>query len=79
MAKPRPYNSNSIPVELRLPMPKGLTIFAMVIAVLVIVLFSLDLAIQIPFRRANWLLDTAFVVSAIGLGFISWTTFKELK
>lgn len=60
-------------------MSKGLTIFAMVVAVLIIVLFSLDLAIKFPFRRANWMLDTAFIISAVGLGFISWTTFKELK
>ena len=60
-------------------MAKGLTIFAMVIAVLVLVLFSLDLAIGIPFRKASVLLDIVFAISAAGLGYISWSTFKELK
>lgn len=60
-------------------MAKGLTIFAMVIAVLILVLFSLDLAIKIPFRRASVLLDVIFAISAAGLGYISWSTFKELK
>lgn len=60
-------------------MAKGLTIFAMVIAVLVLVLFSLDLALGIPFRKANIFLDIIFAISAAGLGYISWATFKELK
>ncbi len=60
-------------------MTKGLTIFAMVIAVLVLVLFALDLAVGIPFRKANMMLDIVFTISALGLGYISWSTFNELK
>lgn len=60
-------------------MDKGLTIISMVIAILVLVLFALDLAIQIPFRRANMLMDIIFVICALGLGYISWSTYKEVK
>ena len=60
-------------------MDKGLTIISMVIAVLVFLLFALDLAIQIPFRRANWLMDLIFVICSLGLGYISWSTYKEVK
>ena len=60
-------------------MAKGLTIISMVISVLILVLFALDLAIQIPFRKAYWPLDVVFVICAIGLGYISWITFKEIR
>ncbi len=60
-------------------MAKGLTIISMVIAVLVLVLFALDLAIKIPFDRVNMAMDIAFVISALGLGYISWSTYKEVK
>ena len=60
-------------------MAKGLTIISMVIAVLVLVLFSVDLAIKIPFRRANMVMDIVFVICALGLAYISWTTYKEVK
>lgn len=60
-------------------MAKGLTIISMVIAVLVLVLFALDLAIKIPFDRVNMGMDIAFVISALGLGYISWSTYKEVK
>ena len=58
-------------------MPKALCLTGMVIAVLVLVLFLLDLAVAIPFSRANLVMDIAMLVSALMLGFISWTTFRE--
>ena len=60
-------------------MAKGLTIMSMVIAVLILLVFALDLATQIPFRRANWVMDLVFVICAIGLGYISWVTYQEVK
>ena len=60
-------------------MAKGLTIASMVIAVLILVLFGLDLAASIPFRRASMMLDIVFVICALGLGYISWVTFKEVR
>lgn len=38
-------------------MAKGLTIAALAIAVLMLILFGVDLAIQIPFGRQSMLLD----------------------
>jgi len=49
----------------------------MVIAIVVALLFLLDLIIKIPFQRANVLMDVVFVLCAATLGFISWTTFRE--
>ena len=58
-------------------MPKALCLTGMVIAIVVALLFLLDLIIKIPFQRANVLMDVVFVLCAGTLGFISWTTFKE--
>ena len=58
-------------------MPKALCLTGMVIAIVVALLFLLDLIIKIPFQRANLVMDVVFVICAGTLGFISWTTFRE--
>jgi hypothetical protein len=58
-------------------MAKGLTILGMVIAVLIFCLFGLDLAIGIPFTKANMMMDIGAVVCAAILGYLSWATYKE--
>ena len=58
-------------------MPKALSIGGMVIAVLIFLLFALDLALAFPFQRAHWIMDVVFVLCAAGLGYLSWATFKE--
>jgi len=58
-------------------MPKALCLTGMVIAIVVLLLFLLDLIIKVPFQRANPLMDIVFVLCAGVLGFISWTTFRE--
>ena len=49
------------------------------VALLLFVLFVLDLSIGIPFHRASMLADIGFGVSSLGLGLISFTTLKSLK
>ena len=49
----------------------------MVVAVLIFALFALDLIIGFPFQKASWLMDTAFVLCAGALGYLSWTTYRE--
>ncbi len=58
-------------------MPKALCLTGMVIAIVVFLLFLLDLIVKVPFQRANLVMDVVFVLCAGTLGFISWTTFKE--
>jgi hypothetical protein len=61
-------------------MPKALCIAGMVVAVLVAILFILDLALpSLMFRRASILMDIVMIVSAILLGVVSWLTLKEQK
>lgn len=58
-------------------MAKGMTITGMVVSGLILLLFLMDLLIQIPFKRASVEMDIAFIISAIGLLFLSWTTWRE--
>jgi hypothetical protein len=59
-------------------MAKGLTIVAMAVAVLVLLLFALDLAVKFPFTRARTWMDVVFALCAAGLAYLSWSAFKEL-
>jgi hypothetical protein len=58
-------------------MPKVLCLTGMVIAILILVLFLLDLAVAFPFRRISTFMDVTFVVCAVGLGYVSWSTLRE--
>ncbi len=58
-------------------MPKALCLTGMVIAIVVFLLFLLDLILGFPFQGASKLLDLVFVICAAVLGFISFTTFRE--
>ncbi len=60
-------------------MSKALTIGGMVIAILLLILFSIDLAIAIPFKRASMMMDVSFLVCALITGYLSWSAFKELQ
>jgi hypothetical protein len=60
-------------------MGKGMTIAGMVIAVLIFILFALDLATGFPFKRASLPMDISFVLCALGLGFLSWSTLRDFE
>jgi hypothetical protein len=61
-------------------MPKVLCIAGMVVAVIVAILFILDLAVPaMMFRRAYILMDIVMIICALALGVVSWLTLKEQK
>ena len=60
-------------------MPRAFCLMGLAVALLLFVLFAIDLAVGIPFGRASLLADIGFVVSSLGLGLISFTTLKGLK
>jgi hypothetical protein len=60
-------------------MPKALCLVGMVVAVLLLLVFGLDLAIEFPFRRASMAMDIGCVASSLILGYVSWTTLREQK
>ncbi len=60
-------------------MGKGMTIGGMVVAMLVFLLFTLDLAVGFPFSRANWIMDLTALLAALGLAFLSWSTLRDFE
>jgi hypothetical protein len=59
-------------------MPKVLTITAMVVAALLFLIFSIDLAVKFPFNRESITMDVGFIICALALGFAAWSTYREL-
>jgi len=60
------------------PMPKVLSITGMVVAVLLLLIFGLDLALDFPFSGDTTMMDVGFVVCSVVLAYLSWSTFREL-
>ncbi len=60
-------------------MPKALTIGGMVVSAILLLLFGLDLAIQVPFERVSPVMDIGAVICALLLGYMSFSTFRELR
>ncbi len=67
-------------------MPKALCLIGMVMAILVLIIFLIDLGFGLaglidfaPFRFASITMDIIFVISAAALTYISWVTFREQK
>ena len=65
-------------------MAKGLCISGIVIAALLLLIFLTDLVAALagleglaPFKGASRTMDIVFVICAVGLAFIAWTTLKE--
>ena len=58
-------------------MPKALSVSGMVVAGLLLLLFGADLAVRFPFERISMPMDIAFLICAIGLGYMSFTAFRE--
>lgn len=58
-------------------MPKALTIIGMVVAGLLALIFGLDLALGIPLGGISTMMDVSFVVAALVLGYISFSSFRE--
>lgn len=65
-------------------MPKALCLSSLGIAVLIVVLFLIDLVMRMagmpesaPLRGASLLMDLAFVIVGITVAVMSWLTFKE--
>lgn len=59
-------------------MARALTVSGMVVAGLVLLFFGLDLALGIPFSRQSLVFDVGFCLCAGILGYLSWSTWREL-
>ena len=58
-------------------MPKALCIVGTVVAVLLLLIFGLDLATGIPFNTASKTMDGAIIVCSLLLAYLSWSTMRE--
>ena len=67
------------PLRIRSPMSKVLTIVGMVVAGIVGLIFAVDLAVQIPFDRASWLMDVGALIAAGLLGYLSWDAMRDVR
>jgi hypothetical protein len=57
-------------------MAKALTILGMLVAVLILLLFTLDLAISVPFGQIM-AMDIGMIISGVVLLYLSWSAFRE--
>ena len=60
------------------PMPKVLCLSGAAVAVLVLLLFGIDLAAGFPFDRISLVMDIGLIICSLVLGYTSWTTFRQL-
>ncbi len=67
-------------------MPKILCLTGLVVSGLIALIFFMDLAFGLmgmltlaPFKLTSVLLDIVLLVSSVVLGYLSWTSFRELK
>ncbi len=58
-------------------MSKPLAIAGLVLSGLLVVLFVADLAAAFPFGRTSWVLDSAFIVSGLIVGYLSWSIMDQ--
>jgi hypothetical protein len=58
-------------------MAKALTIVGMLIAILILLIFTLDLAISIPFGRASRAMDIGLMICGAILLYLSWSAYRE--
>lgn len=66
-------------------MAKALSLFGVVVALTLVVIFGMDVALGKPATGEGWpfmgfskTMDIGFIVAAVLLGYISFTTFREL-
>ena len=57
-------------------MAKALTILGMLVAVLILLVFTLDLAISVPFGQIM-VMDIGMIISGVVLLYLSWAAFRE--
>jgi hypothetical protein len=58
-------------------MPRALSISGIVVAILLILVFGLDVGLGFPFGGASKFMDIGFCVAALMLGYLGWSTLRE--
>lgn len=63
--------------EPELEMAKALTVLGMLVAILILLVFTLDLAISIPFGKASLAMDIGLIICGAILLYLSWSAYRE--
>ena len=58
-------------------MPKAMCIIGSIVALLLVLLFGLDVFAGIPFKTHSTLMDVLMIISGIVLAYASWSTLRE--
>ena len=58
-------------------MPKALSIMGMLVAILILLVFVLDLAISLPFGKANPTMDVCLILAGAMLLYLSFAAYRE--
>ncbi|MGE3637845.1 MAG: hypothetical protein AB7G28_04750 [Pirellulales bacterium] len=56
-----------------------MSISGMIVAGLIALIFTADLALKIPFGGVGKLTDAGFLVSGLILAYLSWNAFRDSK
>jgi hypothetical protein len=60
-------------------MAKAFCITGAVVAILLLLVFGIDLGSTFPFGRESWIIDIGMILCSGMLGYISWATYRTLK
>ena len=60
-------------------MSKALAIIGMLIALFILLIFALDMAIGMPFAKANPVMDIGMIIGAALLAYLGFSAFREQK
>ena len=60
-------------------MPKAMTIFGLVVAGLIGLVFAMDLIVGVPFEGARTGMNIGALIAAVILGYVSYSTMRELR
>jgi len=58
---------------------KAMTIAGLAVSGLVGLIFTLDWIVGIPFSTADWRMNLGALIAAVILGYLSWSSMRELR
>lgn len=58
-------------------MPKAMCIIGSIVALLLVLLFGLDVFIGIPFKTHSTLMDVIMIIAGVVMVYLSWATLRE--
>jgi len=60
-------------------MPKAFCMAGAAVAILLLLVFGADLAVQIPFGRQSMLMDIGIIICSGILAYMSWSAYQQIQ